>query len=171
MKTRPLSISSISGFVQDWREWRRWYPPPPAQLLTESVRNQSQLNMDLTIDFVRNTNTSHEELLTTLEITAWRTFHRLMERGVYVHYLLPRFLAEVLPNLVEYEFQEELRSFLEEVTVVMKLRWKAREIEIPNFIQSKITQFLKNKQEKIKDNKVMKIDRKLKLRVMDLVFK
>ena len=94
-----------------------------------------------------------------------------MERGVYVHYLLPRFLAEVLPNLVEYEFQEELRNFLEEVSVVMKLRWKAREIEIPNFIQSKITQFLKNKQEKIKDNKVMKIDRKLKLRVMDLVFK
>ena len=140
-------------------------------LLTVSVHNQPHLNMDLTIDFVRNKNTSHEELLMTLEITAWRIYHRLMERGVYVHYLLPRFLAEVLPNLVEYEFQEELRNFLEEVTVVMKLRWKAREIEIPNFIQSKITQFLKNKQEKIKDNKVMKIDRKLKLRVMDLVFK
>ena len=127
--------------------------------------------MEPTIDFVRNKNTSHEELLMTLEMTAWRIYHRLVGRGVYIHYLLPRFIAEVLPHLVESEIQEELRDFLEEITTVMKLRWRAREIEIPNFIQSKITLFLRNRQERIKDNKVMKIDRKLKLHVMNVVFK
>ena len=43
--------------------------------------------------------------------------------------------------------------------------------EIPNFIQSKIILFLRNRQERIKDNKIMKIDRKLKLHVMNVVFK